>query len=313
MADDPQLSRIEHENGLVFGLKWSLVGFAIALCFLAGCSSLFDAGTPRYNTVQGPKRTPVMNPGGNGNTQPTTTAVQAPRQQQMAMPPVPQMPQQPYPQQPMVGYNAAPNNANIEQNAAQLFASHQPMNYSQPTYQQPQAAMPQMPQQPMTTPTLMPSNQAMPTANTSGIDAEIAALEREMAMSQAQRSAVTQQQQQEGWLPDLGLSDWFGGNSAPPPEAFQRQPMAVPGAAPTVNANGPMPPVINAPPAQSMTSGPVKQEAMNAVNVPLAPMVKRSVPTNVPSSLIPPSQRDGYLGSSRYSERRHVIPTRPYN
>gem|GEM_PF-6026640 len=55
------LTHYEQENSIVFGLKWSLVGFALALCFLAGCSGLFDERVPRYNMVEGPRRPPPLN------------------------------------------------------------------------------------------------------------------------------------------------------------------------------------------------------------------------------------------------------------
>lgn len=77
MEKKKSLARIEAESSLMFGLKWSCVGFAIALCFLAGCSRLFDSGPPRYNTVEGPLRPPAMNS--------YTNAKQATTAKQMAM------------------------------------------------------------------------------------------------------------------------------------------------------------------------------------------------------------------------------------
>lgn len=87
MGTDQHLARIEQENGIVFGLKWSLVGFALALCFLAGCSSFFDSGEPpRYNTVQGARRAPVLNPGGAATPAQETQQPAQPGQQAPASP-----------------------------------------------------------------------------------------------------------------------------------------------------------------------------------------------------------------------------------
>ncbi len=96
MINNQQLIHIEQENGVAFGLRWSLVGLVIALCVLSGCSSLFDSGTPRYNTVQGPKRTPNFNPGGAAST-PTQVAA-AP-----TLPPMLLSPAQAYPPYPVQG------------------------------------------------------------------------------------------------------------------------------------------------------------------------------------------------------------------
>lgn len=61
MASNMALSRIEQENTLLFGLKWSVVGCAVAISFLGGCSALFDQRVPRYNMVQGPRHVPLYN------------------------------------------------------------------------------------------------------------------------------------------------------------------------------------------------------------------------------------------------------------
>lgn len=96
MATNQQLIRIEQENGVAFGLRWSLVGLVIALCILSGCSSLFDSGTPRYNTVQGPKRAPNFNPGG-------VSAVPMQMASAPSMPPMMLSPAQAYPPYPVQG------------------------------------------------------------------------------------------------------------------------------------------------------------------------------------------------------------------
>lgn len=283
MASDPNLSRIENENGLVFGLKWSLVGFAIALCFLAGCASLFESGSPRYNTVQGPKRVPVMNPASAVSQQP------------------------PAPMQPSA-YNAA-QQQQMMQDASRLFAVQQQQQANAAAYQaQP---LPQqsvnyqqqpIPSQSMNTMPTLPAThnaQGQPLMSDASIEAEISALERDLAASQAQRGVVSQQQQADGgWLPDLGVSDWFGGNNQA--------------------ATQPMPVRLPAPPAgvgvPPMTSAMPPHTAANGVDVPLAPSVRPSAPTNVPVGLLPPSDPNypgsGYLQDSRYSNRNYQ--QRPY-
>lgn len=147
MTVDQHISRIEKENGLVFALKWSLVGVALATCVLAsGCGTLFDNGPERYNTVQGPRRTPLLNPG--GASQPEQPGQQQPVQnqqlQQPSQQPVGQMPQSSQ-MPPPVRQPAAP--------APQHGAMSQPQQLQQLQMQQQQQAQPQpsasaMPQQP---------------------------------------------------------------------------------------------------------------------------------------------------------------------
>ncbi len=51
------------ENGVMFGLKWSLMGAMLAMTGLAGCGILdIEENKERHNFVQGERRTPQLNP-----------------------------------------------------------------------------------------------------------------------------------------------------------------------------------------------------------------------------------------------------------
>lgn len=54
------------KNGYSFGIKWSLVGCSLALVYISACELIVppDRSVPRYNTVNGEKRRPELNPGG---------------------------------------------------------------------------------------------------------------------------------------------------------------------------------------------------------------------------------------------------------
>lgn len=132
MITNQQLVRIEQQSSLTFGLRWSVVGLVIALCILSGCSSLFDSGTPRYNTVQGPKRAPNFNPGG---------VAAAPMQMASAptMPPMMMSPQQAYSPYPVQGGG---------------IYSQPMMPVYAPAQMQPQQIQPQMQQQSYPMPTM---------------------------------------------------------------------------------------------------------------------------------------------------------------
>lgn len=337
MAHDQQLSRIEQENGLVFGLKWSLVGFALALCLLAGCSNMMDNGPQRYNTVAGGKRAPALNPDNHKNLTSSTDHYAAYHSQMQ--PPVAAQPQyQPVAQPPVYQYQHAPSQP-MPYPAAQSYAPP-PANYNPMPQLQPTQSM-----------------QAQPMMTDASIQAEITALENDLAASQMQRNQIASQYQDDGWLPDLGISDWFGGSSDAQPQAYpqagmnyqqqpqpqpqnyyqqQPQPMAQPTDYPVVNL--PPPPLPNGGVASNYQRVPdsLQQQPVNyqqqpiqmpnvpdysamqqqqqqqyqqasSVNVPLAPEVTQAMPSNVPGSLIPPGQEHlsgaGYLGDSRYSTR----------
>lgn len=53
----------ENERGLTFGLTWSAVGCALALIGLTSCGYIIpeDTRAPRYNSVIGERRTPMLN------------------------------------------------------------------------------------------------------------------------------------------------------------------------------------------------------------------------------------------------------------
>lgn len=234
MITNQQLIRIEQQNAIAFGVRWSMVGLVIALCVLSGCSSLFDSGTPRYNTVQGPKRAPNFNPGG---------VSAAPMQMASAptMPPMILSPAQAYPPYPVQGGGIY---------SQPMMPVYAPQSYAPPPQQAP---MPQ--QQAYPAPVVLPVPNAPPTPQAST---------------------------DSSWMPNLGVSNMFGGESS----------------------TAPMPPVINAPPPMDpMHGAPVRQENMSSLDVPLAPDIQRAQPTNVPAGLIPPQER-GYMEESRYSQRR---------
>lgn len=272
-ATHRQLRRIERESGLWFGLRWSFIGCALALLLLSGCS-LFDSGAVRYNTVTGERRAPVLNPGGAGYA--STDMAKRQMVQHYAPQPMmadPAMVAQPYP---------------------------------------PQAAMPQqpMPQQPMAPqaatgadgyPTLPPTADGAlpPGQGDAAIAADIDALERDLASSQAQRGQIAAQHQDDGWMPNLGIGEWFGGNSAPSPAA----------AAPITASSNAQPMQLPIPPA-APGSAPAATAAMD---VPLAPGSSSSPMANLPSGLIPPGEdQQGYLGDSRYAGRRGASASRPF-
>lgn len=319
MASDRQLYHIERENGVLFGLKWSLVGCLIALCFLSSCS-LFDSGTPRYNSVVGEKRVPVLNPGGVGFGATDMAKNQTAQTQMMQNQSVVQNYQQPIPaqQEPVSGEAAALFAANQQQHMQQAQ-----MQAAPPVAQQPMApTTPMMAQPESTYPQLPPSGPApQPTGDDAAIQAEIDALERDMASSKAQRQQMATQEKDDSWLPNLGVSSWFGGDEAPA-AAPSSQPLAPQAAAspyapvqlpppPLAPGAAPMPPVIQEPYQPPLagelaaTSAPQSQ----SIDVPLAPIAASSAPTNVPTSLIPPgatlSPSSGYLQDSRYSSRRN--------
>ncbi|MCA9916143.1 MAG: hypothetical protein KC496_22460, partial [Anaerolineae bacterium] len=54
------------ENGVLFGIKWSLVGMGLTVAMLAGCSFFADENKARYNEVQGERHIPILNPNGAG-------------------------------------------------------------------------------------------------------------------------------------------------------------------------------------------------------------------------------------------------------
>lgn len=68
------------DNGYNFGLKWSLIGCALALVYISACELIVppDRSVPRYNSVNGEKRRPALNPGGanyqGGNSMQTRMA-----------------------------------------------------------------------------------------------------------------------------------------------------------------------------------------------------------------------------------------------
>lgn len=405
MSSEQNLYRIEQENSVLFGLKWSFVGFAIALCFLAGCSSIFDSGPQRYNSVEGPRRPPPLNmPNAMGGGQPVP-------QQPMLYP---QMAQQPQPMPQFAPYEQKLENDSWfgglfdwfggddepvppsryygrpapQQQAMQHASPHQmpPQAPAVAPYYAPSAAMPpQAPvqHQPIPQPSAspLPQQQAVPAApapapkytplpnahaapapvatpqpaaqqptphqtqsagngQAASIRAQIAELERELAVSETRRNALTQPQvpvvphqqpqQDDSWLPNLGLDSMFGFDEVSPQQAYAPAPVVpdlqgykvvklppplprgttpTPMSMPPQTADRtPMPPVITAPAYNPMADAPVMNPDQPSIDVPLAPGIgARSVPSNVPSGLLPPdsaSRGSGYLDENRYSTRR---------
>lgn len=307
MTSDSQLSQIESENGLLFGLKWSMVGVILALCLLAGCSSWFSSDPPRYNTVVGERRMPVLNP---GSGQPVGAEAYAQPEAAMS----PSAPPQAYPQAGQAAYAPA--------SAAPVESGPVPMPQAQRPAYAPQAAQ------------QSPSN--------SEIEAEIAAMERELASSQQQQRALQAQtappqpqQQDNGWLPSLGMDGWFSSDEQYPelqplpqqssqPGMTPPQNMAyAPAVAPQQNNAGLLPPppvgsnygnaaapVIDdaAVAAHHQASPSVEYNApVAAQDVPLAPGIQGAAAPPVPSGLIPPELAGeygaGYLPPSRYKGR----------
>lgn len=62
------IASLSSNNGYNFGLKWSIVGCALALVYISACELIVppDRSVPRYNTVNGAKHRPTLNPGGSG-------------------------------------------------------------------------------------------------------------------------------------------------------------------------------------------------------------------------------------------------------
>lgn len=59
-------SALSSKHGAAFGARWSMVGCAIGLLYIASCDLFIppDRSVPRYNTVVGERRKPALNPGG---------------------------------------------------------------------------------------------------------------------------------------------------------------------------------------------------------------------------------------------------------
>lgn len=59
-------SALSSKHGAAFGARWSLVGCAIGLLYIASCDLFVppDRSVPRYNSVVGERRKPALNPGG---------------------------------------------------------------------------------------------------------------------------------------------------------------------------------------------------------------------------------------------------------
>ncbi len=209
-----QLELIERENSAVFALKWIGVGSAIALCLMAaGCDSFLPKETPRYNTVAGERRAPVLNaemlaasaasaatpqmpapvPMVQETPMPARMPAPAPAPMVMNTPaPTPTMqPRQPMPQpapQPIAQPIAQP----ATQPVATAPAPQSPSMLDQMTGiftssdEPPSAAM----QRPY--PTLPPTTTTpQPQTIAPDLDSEIAALERDLMSAQIQQAQAT--------------------------------------------------------------------------------------------------------------------------
>lgn len=329
MASDTNLSRIEKENSILFGLKWSMVGLLLALLVLSGCSSLFDERVPRYNTVEGPRRVPIYNPGG-GAGQPSPQAYQQQAQQAQQAQQIYQRPQQSAPQQPVqpqqtamppqrsqqpVAYQQQPvqQETSLWEDVTSVFDSEEEPVRPQPiplTRQLP-ATQPLQPLQPQQMP-MQTTQQPQRSAMARDVEAQINALEAELDAADARRAQVAREANQEAW-PQLAPTNAVQQQPALQTQPIATQPMVQPSAgyapmklppppprgsgsgyqpivAPS-NTAAPMPPVITTPPSNVMVNAPVRQDVQPSIDVPLAPDIGITAPqsVNVPLSLIPPS------------------------
>lgn len=227
MASDINLSRIEKENSVLFGLKWSMVGISLALLLLAGCSSLFDERVPRYNTVEGPRRAPIYNPSG-GAGQPSPQAVQQQAQQSyqqaQKVQRQPSSVPQPRPQQPAlqkVRQHRSEQDDSWFSGITNLFSSEQPQQSQQP----PMPMTRQVPvQQQQAAPVYNAGSAPMPkqliaaqqrNVMARNVEKQINALEAELDAADAQRAQVARSAQNDGW-PELGANDMSSNGYAAP-------------------------------------------------------------------------------------------------
>jgi hypothetical protein len=69
------MSSLAPSSGIAFGFRWSLVGCFTALLYIASCDLFIppDRSVPRYNSVHGAPKRPMLNPGGSAYQAPTNT------------------------------------------------------------------------------------------------------------------------------------------------------------------------------------------------------------------------------------------------
>jgi len=298
----------------MFGLKWSCVGFAIALCFLAGCSRLFDSGPKRYNTVEGSLRPPAMNM--QTNVQQVAAAKQQALQRGGMMP---------YPQgQQGMAYPGAMATVPLQQPSA-VYPT-QPLN---------------QPQQNMMVPVL-PMNQGMP----QNMGYNQVPPQQQMAQAQMPRAYPTplsyqnETKNNDGWFTDR-IMNWIEEEEPEmTPEQFSQKLMKYPVGYPIegkeqiqviqkprgypepVEEANPMPQVVvkkvtpQPPQASFVTASYPPRMASMPAGIPQAPipptLSSRAIPMPAETSVAaePPAQRMPlYPPQGNHSSVRPTVPT----
>lgn len=161
-----RIATIERENLIQFGLKWSLVGFLLALIFLLGaCENMMPKEKPRFNKVVGERRPPAL------NMQVMQQLKQQQQQQTQTAAPVPMVSERPQPMRPP--QQAAPMNRGMHayQTQQQPTAGYQPATMPHAAPQAPvspqpyaQMAAPAWPAEPR--PAAVPTPQPQPVQQT---------------------------------------------------------------------------------------------------------------------------------------------------
>lgn len=340
MSHDSKLTQMEQENMMVFGLKWSVVGVLLAICLLTtGCETFTPPETPRYNAVQGERRPPALNAATMaGQTQQMPPPQAAIPPQYIQPTPTYQAPPPVMSPQPAPVYTApAPYMQQpINTPAVQPMPPVQPVNQVsmmdhvvpvQPNTQPPvRAQYPNL----SVNPPPAPINAPRP-LSTSEIEAEIAAMERELNAANGYSQPMP--------TPDYQNMPQYSVTTEPEPLMAQPMPQYQ-AKAPSANSN--VPPLLPPPPQRSgsqplpdLSQQPIMDDPFTApviddntiaahhsqrpqvaavqpvstgpVDVPMPPEVRPASASTVPTGLIPPELADefgqGYLPPSRYVGR----------
>lgn len=307
-----EISALEKENPAVFALKWSGVGTAIALCLvMASCESFLPKETPRYNIVVGERRAPELNAQMLGGV-PAQQAAPVPlvAQDGTYTPPVPmandatamqsaplplntgmedqdpmlmsppqnaapmQQAMQPEPINPQMAQAPAPESPSMLNQLTGAFSSDpQPQAYAAP---QPYPVLPPTQQQPM--------QQAQPPAATS-MEAEMAALERDLYNAQQQQQQLQPQQPQMAPIPDFTQQPLPEAAFAPAPPPMPTAPMPT-APAPIAAPQPPMPAAL--PPQQGFIMQPIDQIAPEPPQAVAPQPMQQPLPVASAPRLLPP-------------------------